>query len=140
MTSPWRLFWLSVGLGPLIGLAIVLAVGLVADLFRGTWGGSSLLILGLPFVHIIGAVPAAISALLNIAVGKVARSRGMRLLAAPFCGAVSGLVYVPLSADMHQRGWFIVVMMVICALSSLACMAIHERNGNPATPTLGGTL
>lgn len=127
VSSAWRLLWISVGLGPLIGLGLIFAVGFVLDLFRGTWGGSALLVLGLPFVHVIGVIPAAISAGLNILVARVAGSRALRLLAAPFCGAVASLVYVPFSTSMHERHWFMVFVMVLCAVSSLACVAIEGR-------------
>jgi hypothetical protein len=122
------LFWLSVGAGPLFGLALVVGTALIVDLVRGSWGNGAFLMLGLPFAHIFGGVPAAISAGLNIAIAKTVGSRAWRLLAAPLCGGVSGLVYLPLSETMHQRHWFILTMMTLCAVSSLICVAIHERH------------
>jgi len=144
VSRPWRLFWVSVGVGPLIGLVLLVGSGLLLGLVRklllglpgGDWAtGSGLLVLGLPFAHIVGAVPAAISAGLNIAVARAVRSRPLRLLAAPFCGAASGLTYAPFATSMHEGHWAIVAMLTLCALTSLICVAGHERSGEmPPTP------
>ena len=97
MSSQWRLFWLSVGAGPLFGLALLVGTGLVVDTVRGGWGSSAFLVLGLPLAHVIGVVPAAISAGLNISAARAIHSRSLRLLAALPCGAVSALIYLPLT-------------------------------------------
>ena len=138
MSNPWRLFWISVGVGPLIGLALFIGSGLLLGLSRklllGLPGGdgatgAALLVLGLPFAHVIGAIPAAISAGLNIAVARILNSRLQRLLAALLCGAASGLIYLPFVGNVHDRNGFIMGTLALCALTSLICVAIHERSG-----------
>lgn len=130
-------------MGPLIGLALLIGSGLLMGLVRrlllglpgGDWAiGSALVVLGLPFAHVVGAIPAAISAGLNIALARVLGSRLLRLMAAPLCGAVSGLVYLPISTTMHDRHWFTLFTMALCALTSLVCVAIHERHGAAPVP------
>lgn len=129
----WRLLRVSIFLGPIIGLASVASVFAIVGIVRQQphveplWLGSLFFTYGLFFTHVIGIVPAAISAGLNILIATAVTSRLGRQLAAPFMGAVAGAVFFPLIGGANPLLGVVVAMIGVSAFSSWACVAIVDR-------------
>lgn len=130
----WRLLWTSVFLGPLIGLSAIVTVFTFIGIVHPQppteplWLGSMFFTFGLLFAHLIGIVPAAISAGLNILVAVAVTSRLGRKLAAPITGALAGTPYFLLIAGKNPILGYVIAMVCVSAFASWACVAIVDRN------------